>query len=322
VIDPLAVPDLDPLKAVFEGGKEIILHDADSDLRILDRDHQLHAARVFDTRVAAQLLGEPGIGLAALLQKYFAIEVDKRYQRADWSLRPLSPEMLEYAAADTRYLPQLRDRLEAELIGRGRWAWAEEEFASLGGIRWTPKEAEEDPALRIKGVRALGPEHQDIARALYEWRDDKAKRLDRAVFRVMGNEHLMELATAAPRDLNALRAVPRFPSSIASRYGDELVQAIVGAANRPPTDVRRRPGKPRSRPDPAIEERLTRLKVLRSASALELGIEPGVLCPNATLMEIAAAWSGNKVDLGVVAELRKWQRGALGDDRIRQALAG
>src|SRR6185312_12019364 len=110
---------------------EVVFHDADYDLRLLDKEYGLHAETLFDTRVAAQLLNEPGIGLAALLEKYLGVRLDKRFQRADWSARPLSDEMLAYAASDTHHLPPLRDILKAQLEARGRLPWAQEEFSLL-----------------------------------------------------------------------------------------------------------------------------------------------------------------------------------------------
>ena len=110
---------------------EIVFHDADYDLRLLDREYGFRANNLFDTRIAAQLLNEPGVGLAALLEKYLGVRLDKRFQRADWSARPLSAEMLAYAASDTRHLPELRDILRPQLEARGRLDWAEEEFGLL-----------------------------------------------------------------------------------------------------------------------------------------------------------------------------------------------
>src|SRR5919201_1473440 len=106
---------------------EIVFHDADYDLRLLHQEYGFSATNLFDTRIAAQLLNEPGVGLAALLEKYLAVRLDKRFQRADWSARPLSPEMLEYAASDTRHLPELRDLLRTRLEAKGRLDWALEE---------------------------------------------------------------------------------------------------------------------------------------------------------------------------------------------------
>src|SRR6185503_4244766 len=122
---------------------EIVFHDADYDLRLLGNEYGFRGSNLFDTRIAAQLLNEPGVGLAALLEKYLGVRLDKRYQRADWSARPLTSEMLEYAAADTRHLPALRDLLRNQLQARGRLEWAEEEFALVTGVRWAPPEPAE-----------------------------------------------------------------------------------------------------------------------------------------------------------------------------------
>src|SRR6476469_9272700 len=135
VVDPLAVQSLVPLGKVLEdSGIEIVFHDADYDLRLLHQEYGFRAAKLFDTRIAAQLLNEPGIGLAALLEKYLGIHLDKKFQRADWSARPLTPEMLEYAAGDTRDLPVLRDVLREQLIQRGQLAWGGEEFGLMRGV--------------------------------------------------------------------------------------------------------------------------------------------------------------------------------------------
>src|SRR5207253_488016 len=133
---------------------EKVFHDADYDLRILDRDYRFRAARIFDTRIAAQLAGEPAVGLAALLEKYVGVKLAKEHQKADWSRRPLPPAMLEYAAADTQHLPALRDALRDRLTQLGRLAWAEEEFAPLESLRWTGAPDAGDAFQRVKGARA------------------------------------------------------------------------------------------------------------------------------------------------------------------------
>jgi len=156
IVDPLAVGTLAPLaEPLADPAIEIVFHDADYDLRLLDREYGFGATNLFDTRVAAQLLNEPGVGLAALLEKYFGLKLDKRFQRADWSARPLSPPMLEYAAADTRHLPKLRDILRDRLEERGRLDWAAEEFALLSRVRGTHTDAAEPGWLRMKGAKAL-----------------------------------------------------------------------------------------------------------------------------------------------------------------------
>src|SRR2546428_10765327 len=136
IIDPLAVHDLAPVGELLADPQvEKVFHDADYDLRILDRDYGFHARRLCDTRIAAQLAGERAVGLAALLDKYLGVRLSKEHQKADWSRRPLPPAMLEYAAADTRHLPALREALRARLGALGRPARAGEEVARLGGLR-------------------------------------------------------------------------------------------------------------------------------------------------------------------------------------------
>ena len=123
IIDPLALTDLSPVGALLANSTvEKIFHDADYDLRALDRDYAFRARRLFDTRIAAQLAGEPAVGLAALLEKYVGVKLAKEHQKADWSRRPLPAAMLAYAAADTEHLPALREALRARLAALGRLA--------------------------------------------------------------------------------------------------------------------------------------------------------------------------------------------------------
>jgi ribonuclease D len=325
IVDPLAVQSLSPLGDLLADPEiEVVFHDADYDLRSLDRDYGIRARRIFDTRIAAQLLGEPGVGLGALLLKYFGVTLNKKLQRADWSLRPLTQEMLDYAAADTEHLTRLRDVLEADLRSRGRLSWAEEEFARLEAVRWNPGGPSEDEYLRLKGAKALPARSQLVLQALYSWRDDRARTLDRASFRILQNETLLAIAQAAPADLAALRAVPRMPPSVVDRYGEELSETITKALTGPAAIVPRRERSYRPRPDPQTELRFERLKELRNERAKELGLEPGVLGANAALQTIAARATGTPAGIADedAAELRNWQRAALGEDRILAALAG
>ena len=186
VVDPLAVTSLEPLSDLLaDPGIEIVFHDADYDLRLLENEYGFRATHLFDTRIAAQLLNEPGIGLAALLEKYAGVRLDKRYQRADWSARPLTPEMLDYAAADTSHLPQLRDVLKARLHELGRLDWAVEEFEILASTPRLTVEADEPAYLRLKGAKALNGRALAILRELFQWREDLARRTDKAAFRIL-----------------------------------------------------------------------------------------------------------------------------------------
>ncbi len=207
VVDPLAVGTLAPLaEPLGDPAVEIVFHDADYDLRLLDREYGFGATHLFDTRVAAQLLNEPGVGLAALLEKYFGVKLDKRFQRADWSARPLSPAMLEYAAADTRNLPGLRDILQERLREKGRLEWAEEEFGLLTRIRGAQADGVEPGWLRMKGAKALRGRELAVLRELWEWREATAQRADRATFRILNNEPMLAMAKQPPADR---RGAPR-----------------------------------------------------------------------------------------------------------------
>jgi ribonuclease D len=186
VVDPLAVNNLEGLgELLADPGIEIVFHDADYDLRLLENEYGFRAANLFDTRIAAQLLNEPGIGLAALLERYAGVRLDKRYQRADWSARPLTPEMLEYAAADTRHLAQLRDLLKDRLRELGRLEWAAEEFEILGSTARMTIESDEPGYLRLKGARALNGRALAILRELFHCRELMARRMYMAAFRFL-----------------------------------------------------------------------------------------------------------------------------------------
>lgn len=321
VVDPLAVQDLTPLgNLLADPGIEVVFHDADYDLRSLDRDYGFRVRRVFDTRIAAQLLGEPEIGLNALLQKYFGVRLDKKYQRADWSQRPLTPEMIAYAAADTRHLPALKEAFERRLSDQGRLEWAREEFVRLESIRWSPGEPDE-AYLRLKGAKVLPPQSLAVLRAVHAWRETEARALDRATFRICMNETLLALAKHAPATREALEIIREIPTPIAKRYGDRFLTEVRAALALPseswPRIERRRVEK---RFDPAIDARLERLKAMRNARAQELGLEPGVLCPNGTLEAIARSEAKDPTAPGAVSELRAWQCEAVGAGRILAAL--
>ncbi len=313
VVDPLRV-DLAPFGALLaDPAVEVVFHDADYDLRLLDREFGFRATRLFDTRVAAQILNEPGVGLAALLEKHLGIRLDKRFQRADWSARPLSPGMLDYAAADTRNLLELRDILRAALVERGRLAWAEEEFALLEGVRWTAGEEGEPAWLRMKGAKALRGRALAVLREVFEWRDAVARKADRASFRIMNNEPMLAIAADPPTDLAALRRIAGVGPDLVERRGAELLAAIRRGLDVPEGDLPRVERPPRRQADPAFDARLDRLKGVRNREAARLELAPGVLCPNGTLEAIARIMPADRDELVRVPGIRRWQAGEIGD---------
>ena len=313
VVDPVAVPDLSRLGALLSNDSvEFVFHDADYDLRLFQRQFGFRLRNLFDTRVAAQFLNEPGIGLAALLEKWLGVATDKRFQRADWSARPLTPEMVEYAATDTRHLPELSDLLRARLGEMDRLSWVAEECGLLTGVEWAPAEPPEVGVFRLKGARALDPRSLAILREVFTWREQTASRLDRAAFRLVGNEALLALAIRRPRTIPALGAVPGVGAENAARRGAEILEALERGLAVPEAELPRFERGPRLRPDPAFEERLVRLKATRTRLATELNLAPGVLCANGTLEQIGRAKPVTLNDLRKTPSVRAWQVGAIG----------
>lgn len=320
VVDTLAIGDLDGLKSILERPEtEVVFHDADYDLRLLARDFDVRVRGLFDTKIAAQFLGEPSVGLASLTEKYLGVRLEKAYQRADWARRPLPREMLEYAAEDTRHLLPLRDRLRDALAALGRLAWAEEEFALHEQVRWTPAAEDPDTYLRLKGTRDLLPRQLAALRELYAWRESVARSRDVAPFRVITNEALVEIARRLPTRPDQL-AVPGAPRALAQRHGAGILAAVRRAKALPEDELPvRRKGPRRPPPDPEFDAAVERLRAARDAAAEALGLDRGFLMPRAQLEEIARARPHTPEELAALPGIRRWQVEAVGD-RILQAL--
>ena len=317
IIDPLAVEELGRLGAILaDADVEVVFHDADYDLRLLDQQYGFRARRIFDTRIAAQLLNEPGIGLAALLEKYLAISLDKRFQRADWSIRPLSRDMLRYAADDTRHLPALRDILRDRLTSLGRLSWAEEEFSLLEEVRWGSSDGEEPGYLRVKGAKLLRGRSLAALRELYQWRDETAARADRAAFRIINTEPLLEIAKTLPTDVTALRAIRGVGQDLVERRGRDILAAVRRALELPEQELPRVERRTRRVADPAFDARVEQLKAKRNELAIRLNLAPGVLCPNATLEAIARAVPRSLEELRAIPGVRRWQVETAGQDLL------
>ena len=317
VIDPLPIGKPAGLGALVESPDvEIVFHDADYDLRLLHQDYGWHVRNIFDTRVAAQLLGLKAFGLAALLERYFGLKIDKKFQRADWSLRPLSAGMLDYAAQDTLNLLELRDRLKADLEKAGRWDWAREEFALLEGTKWS----EDDSAnafLRMKGARDLDRRELAVLRELVPWRDSVAKVLDRATFRVIGNEQLLDISRSQPATRDALGAIKGMPRGILESRGNDILDAVKRGLAVPENALPRFPKAARWDRDPDFDSRVNALKTKRDETAMRLDLDPGVLCSRDRMEAVARRNPTTVAELDEVNELRRWQRAVLGESFVK-----
>ena len=320
VIDPLPIGVPSGLGALLEDPSvEVVFHDADYDLRLLQQDYGWQVRTIFDTRIAAQLLGYTAFGLAALLERFFEVKLDKKHQRADWSMRPLTEGMLDYAAQDTRHLLQLRDLLAAELERTGRSVWAREEFALLEGIRWQD-EAPGMGYLRVKGARDLTRRELAVLRELVPWRDAVAGSLDRATFRVLGNEQLLDIARTQPRTKEALAKVKGMPRAVLEQRGEELLDAVTRALAVPEAELPKFPRAARWDRDPEFDARVNALKTARDAAAKRLQLDPGVLCSRDRLEAVARRNPATVEEVAEVNELRRWQVAELAEAFV-EALA-
>lgn len=310
VVDPLPLEpsDLDPLwRVVANPAATVIMHGADYDVRVLDRDYGAHIGRLEDTQIMALLLGEQRTGLAFLLERELGVELDKRHQRADWGARPLGAELIAYAAADTAYLEQLAARFRERLERLGRWTWAEEECARLAAVRHEAPEPDPVAFERIKGARALKGRDRDRLYELFQWRDEEARRLDIPPFKVLGSRPMLELAQKPPNVPGEVARIPGLGHRFARRWGAEVIRRLKRPRAAPPR-VR---GARTPQLAAAQRRRAQKLSEVRDAVAAELELAPGLICPRATIQAIAASPNGERAF--DTADLAGWRRELLAD---------
>jgi ribonuclease D len=312
IIDPLPITKPALLGEIVEDPKiEVVFHDADYDLRLLYQDYGWQIRNVFDTRIAAQLLGLKAFGLAALLEQRFGLKLDKKHQRADWSMRPLTAGMLDYAAQDTMHLLGLRDQLHDELVKKGRLEWAREEFQRLEATRWAADDSG-NGFLKVKGARDLTRRELAVFRELVQWRDTAALKLDRATFRVVSNEVLFDAARTNPDTKAALGKLKGMPRGILERSGDEMLAAIARGLAVPESDLPKFPKAARWDRDPDFDHKFGALKAVRDAAAARLELDPGVLCSRERMETVARLLPGEVDALASIPEFRRWQIEELG----------
>ncbi|WP_321392921.1 ribonuclease D [uncultured Desulfuromusa sp.] len=312
LIDPLQGADLAPLKPVLANPRiRKIFHAADYDIRCLARDFGIEINGLFDTMISSQFLGEERFGLADVLRKYFSIELDKQYQRADWSKRPLSDAMIRYAAEDTSHLHNLVENLEAQLVAKGRLEWVKEEFLLMEKVRFM---VHEGPLfLRFKGAGTLDRRQLAVLENLLQWRDVEARRRDTPLYKVIGNKPLLQLAKLSPTSLSSMQKVEGLSPRLIERYGNKLLQQTAMALETPEEDLPTYPRSERRPKDPQIEKRMNQLKAWRKKVSEELQLDPGVLINNALLDELARKQPRSEQDLSDIILLKNWQRQVLGE---------
>jgi len=316
VIDPLKVKDLSPLKPFFSRPDiQKIFHGSDYDVRSLYRDFNIEINNLFDTELACRFLGMQETGLGAVLQKRFNLRLNKKYQKENWSKRPLAENMIEYAARDVIYLVMLAEVLGNELRKRGRLFWVREECEHLCRVR--PALPDRSPLFfKVKGAGKLEPRGLAILEALLQFRKSVAQEKDRPLFKIIRNESLMKITRAKPTSLTGLITLNALSKTQIDMYGNALVNIIKKALKVPERDLPVYPRKKAPVLQPAIHKRMKALRNWRDAWAAKLEIDPAVLFNKALLTAIAIKNPVHKKDLKAKQEMKNWQKKEFGQEII------
>ncbi len=317
VIDPRMVADLSPLKPIFKRrGISKIFHGADYDVRSLYRDFDITINNLFDTELASRFLGYFETSLGAVLKYKFGVTLDKKFQRKDWSRRPLPQDMISYAAKDVRYLLPLAQKLTSELEELGRLRWVQEECEYLSKVR--PNTDNTAPLyLHYKGAGKLDPRSLAVLETLLQYRRKIAQKKDKPLFRIFGSRSLLELAEKKPPNLMQLEKTGVLSTRQISMYGREVIAAIKNAMQIEQEDLPVYPRKKSSRVPLVVAGRVKTLRHWRDQQADRLAIDPALICTKALISTIARQRPGRVSDLSAIKEMKNWQKKEFGQDIVQ-----
>ena len=250
-----------------------------------------------------------------VIEKYFNVKLNKKYQKKDWSKRPLPKEMMAYAAIDVVYLIPLAEILLEKLDSIGRLSWACEEFELLSNVR--PNLSENEPLfLKFKGAGRLKPRSLAVLEALLQFRRTMAEKKDRPLFKIIGNDTLMKIAIEKPVQLKRLKRLKILSSKQINMWGNGIIEAVTQALNLPENRLPVYPRKKAPVLPTGVPKRTKALKKWRDRRAAELDIDPGILCNNALISALAIANPNEKKQLEKIQDMKKWQKNEFGDDVV------
>ena len=309
LVDTLVLRDLSPLAPVMADASVVkVLHGADYDVTTLKRDFAFGFASLFDTMIAARLLGRPQLGLAAVAGGELGVSLSKDNQKDDWSRRPLSPQQEAYAAADVAHLVELEHRLSLQLESLGRLAWLREECEAVAALPPAARRRDPDAYLAIKGAKRLAPRALAVLRELVAWRESRAEQTDVPPFKILGNEALLRLAALPAAGPGLGSSLPPRLRSRESEIREALARAhALGEANLPTVPRSARP----IPPEPVVR-RSARLRAWRSAKAAELKLDVSVVLPQRLIDKLAEAAPRDGDGLEAIEGLRRWRIQAFG----------
>ncbi len=303
LVDPLAKISLDRLLEALKG-HALILHGADYDLRLLWKHHRFTPRSAFDTMIAARLLGQRQFSLNALVAQYLGITLDKGMQKADWARRPLTDRMEAYARNDTRHLKPLAKRLKAELEAKGRLPWHEETCARQVSDCAHDLEPDGNTVWRVKGSHLLSRPALAVLREVWHWREHEALAAKRPPFFVLPHETLTRIALAATDSQAFESLLPRrFSEHRRETLKKAVARGLAVPANQHPEPLRFTA----RRLTEGERRRLGELERRRDARAAQLGLDPALIAPRATLLDLARNWDKHAPDL------MNWQRELMGN---------
>ncbi len=316
LIDPLAVKDLSAITSVFGSPKiRKIFHGADYDIRSLYRDFGIEVNNLFDTQIAATFLGFKETGLAGLIKDRFGIKIEKKYQKKDWSNRPLSEPMLRYAVLDSFFLLPLAKMLEEELKTRKVLFCVEEECERQCRVR--PAENNGGAFfLKHKGAGKLGPRSLTVLESVLKARDEFARKLDRPPFKVMANAQVDRIVAQKPRSESALVEKGCLSPKQVRHFGHALLMKIEEAMNQPREHLLSYPKNGGIKTGPEVAQRMKILKKWRKQKSVELGLDPGLICSNVQIRSLALENPGTIGILTGIKELKDWQKRLFGEEIV------
>lgn len=323
LVDSLALDDLTLLAPLFaDPDVAKVMHGAEYDLVMLDQHSGIAVAGLFDTMWAARILGWKEYGLGAVIEAHFGVKLNKKYQRADWGVRPLPSEQLHYARMDTHYLLRLADIQSRELEFAGRWPQAEHRFSELCHTRWEDHGFDPEGFWRVPGVHDLDDVGRGVLRALWALRDECARSENRPAFKILSNQALIALSEQPPLTIEELRRVRSVSPRCLGRYGRQLLTALrlgetqaVAYDQRPKQSHADNSG-PHGRPSPACQARFEALRTWRNARAEEKGVEPDIILNNQLLWSVAHRNPRQPADLAREGLLAAWQIDEFGDELL------
>ena len=314
IIDPLSIDNISGLGGVFSNLEiEKVFHASEYDLLILHDEFQFEFINLFDTMLAAQILGRRKLGLDALMEEFFGIVVNKKYQRANWGKRPIDEDMLRYAQMDTHYLIQIRQFLGDELDTTGLSPIAQEDFSRACKVYQHTRGNNEDPWWRLNGSKKLSPEKASVLKQLYLFRERIAKKKNLPVFKILSSQSLLQLAEKCPKNTRQLSKLELSSKKAVLRYADELIDVIrVGLDSEPIYPPKR------VRLDSSYLARENALRDWRKRMAKKMNVNSAVILPRELLYAVV---SENPVTMKQLAKVMNdvpWRLERFGSDILSE----